>query len=221
MFMTIADSVWLATALLHRENSHVSDFSVQEIIEKALAAKLVENYRPGLPVHASKHCVANKPPNPGRYRILVETTRGRRRLFRMGDSFHPDRRNGKTHPDRADIPSEYQSLIDWYETDYSKQSLQSEAGALKNNPGTNRSTTAMEPQPGIAFVGSAGAVIIPDTLRKDLKIEEGTRLSVRLDKDRIVLQPVNENLISKLRGSCKSTDSLVEAREREHRDDTY
>jgi hypothetical protein len=30
-----------------------------------------------------------------------------------------------------------------------------------------------------------------------------------------------ENLISKLRGSCKSTDSLVGAREREHRDERY
>jgi AbrB family looped-hinge helix DNA binding protein len=219
--MTLADSVWLATALLHRENSHAADFSVQEIVEKALTAKLVENYRPGLPVFASKHCVANKSPNPLRYRILLETTRGRRRLFRAGDSFHPDRQNGKTHPDRGNIPSEYQPLIDWYETDYSRQRSQSEARSQKDSAGANRSTIAMERQPGIAFVGSAGAVIIPDTLRKDLKIEEGTRLSIRLDKDRIVLQPVNEELISKLRGSCKGTDSLVEVREREHKDEKY
>jgi hypothetical protein len=33
--------------------------------------------------------------------------------------------------------------------------------------------------------------------------------------------PEFENLLRKLRGSCKSVDSLVEAREREHRDDRY
>jgi hypothetical protein len=31
--MKIADSIWLATALLHRENAEASDFSVQEIID--------------------------------------------------------------------------------------------------------------------------------------------------------------------------------------------
>jgi len=214
--MTIADSVWLATALLHRENAHAPDFSVQQIIEKVSAAKLFDSYRPGLPVFASKHCVANKAPNPLRHRILVETTRGRRRLFRAGDPFHPDRKNGNIRPDKADLPPEYRPLVDWYETEYTKQGPQ----GLEEITAPPHSALG-ETQPGVAFVSSTGAVIIPDNLRKDLGIEEGTRLTVRRDNDRIVLQPVNEELISRLRGSCKGGDSLVEARQHEHEDERY
>jgi len=219
--MTIADSVWLATALLHCENSEAADFSVREIIEKALSAKLVEGYRPGLPVFTSKHCVANKSPNPLRHRILVETTRGRRRLFKQGDPFHPDRINGKIHPDRADLPAQYQPLIDWYESDYSAPASHARPVAQVENSGTRFSNAPSAPQPGIAFIGPAGSVIIPDSVRKDLGIEEGARLSIRRDRDRIVLQPVNEELIARLRGSCKGGESLVDAREREHKDEKY
>jgi AbrB family looped-hinge helix DNA binding protein len=216
--VTIADSVWLATALLHRENSLASDFSVQEIIEKSLAARLVENYRPGLSVYCSKHCVANKSPNPVRDRILLETSRGRRRLFRTGDPFHPGRQNGKVRPDKKDLPPEYQSLVDWYETDYLKHASQP-----RMEPPSNMYSREpfVEHQPSVAFIGPAGSVVIPAGLRRDLGIEEGSRISIRKEKDRIVLQPVTDELISKTRGSCKGGDSMVEAREREHRNDRY
>lgn len=215
--MTIADSVWLATALLHRQNPQASDFSVHEIIERSLATR-GEGYRPGVPVFTSKHCVANKTPNPLRYRMLVETTRGRRRLFRTGDPFHPDRQDGKIRPEKVALPAEYQPLVDWYETEYSKGH---QPRSERQTEGPAMYSTPIEPKPGVVFVSSGGAVIIPENVRKDLGIEEGTRLSVRRDKDRIVLQPVNEESITRLRGSCKGGDSLVEAREREHRDEQY
>src|ERR1700719_3346645 len=116
--MKVADAIWLATALLHREKAQASDFSIQEIVEKVMSEKLVGGFRPGLQVHASKHCVANKSPNPGRYRMLVETSRGRRRLFRMGDSFHPDRDGGRIKPSASDFPSQYQCVLEWYENSY-------------------------------------------------------------------------------------------------------
>jgi hypothetical protein len=114
----VADEVWLATSLLHRENPGRVDFSVVEIVERAMREKLAGVYRPGLQIHASTHCVATKPPNPARHRMLSETGRGRRRLFRPGDKFHPDRKGGKTRPDPKDVPAKYRYLFDWYEHDY-------------------------------------------------------------------------------------------------------
>lgn len=114
----VADEVWLATSLLHRENPFRQDFSVGEIVERAIKEKLAGGYRPGLQIHASNHCVATKAPNPARHRMLSETGRGRRRLFRDGDKFHRDRKQGKTHPVAEELPPKYRHLVDWYEHDY-------------------------------------------------------------------------------------------------------
>lgn len=114
----VADEIWVATALLHRELPDREDFSIQEIIARALRENLGGGYRPGLQIHASNHCVAIKPPNPARHRMLHETGRGRRRLFRDGDPYHPHRRGGKTHPNRADLPYQYTYLVDWYEQEF-------------------------------------------------------------------------------------------------------
>ena len=116
----VADEVWLATALLHRHYPESSDFSVKEIVEQARKEKMTGTsiVRPGVQVHAYLHCVANKPPNPGRYRMLVETSKGRRRLFRPGDPFHPARSSGKELPDKDGIPPEYAQLIEWYRNVY-------------------------------------------------------------------------------------------------------
>jgi hypothetical protein len=65
-------------------------------------------------VHVVQHCVANRPPNPGRYRMLFETGPGRRRLFRKGDAYHPAREGSKTVPVKEDLPDAYAVLLDWY-----------------------------------------------------------------------------------------------------------
>lgn len=114
----VADEIWLATSLLHQENPSREDFSVSEIVQRAIKEKLAGGYRPGLQIHASNHCVATKPPNPARHRMLSETGRGRRRLFREGDRFHRDRKEGKTHPATEDVPPKYRYLVDWYEHVY-------------------------------------------------------------------------------------------------------
>lgn len=214
---TIANSIWVATALLHRERPKEVDFAVGEIVQRAISENLVDGFRPGLQVHASKHCVANKSPNPNAHRMLLETVRGRRRLFRSGDHFDPGRKHGTIRPEKAEVPPAYQPLIDWYETDYSKRSLQSETKRDGGNSGAPFSL----PRPGTAFIGPGGSVVIPDAIRKDLGVEEGTRLSIRRDRDRIILQPVTEDHIAKLRGSCKGDESLVDLREREHKDERY
>lgn len=111
--LRVADEVWLATALLQKEYPHRPDFGIQEIKERA--ARLTSRaVRSGVYAHIVQHCVANRPPSPGRYRMLVETTPGRRRLFRTGDSYHSAREGSKTQPDREDLPEKYRTLLDWY-----------------------------------------------------------------------------------------------------------
>ncbi len=130
--LKVADEVWIATALIHRENPDRPDFSIDEIVARAKKEALGEEVavgigrrgtkgateralRPGLYVHVVQHCVANRPPNPARYRMLYETAPGRRRLFRPGDSYHPAREGAKTVPNLEEMPNGYRELIGWYQ----------------------------------------------------------------------------------------------------------
>ena len=113
-FVKVADEVWIATALLHKEHPQAPDFSIDEIVQRAAKEKLTEDMRPGVYVHVVQHCVANRAPNPGRYRMLFATGESRRRLYRPGDSFHAARQGSKTEPRENELPEEYVHLLDWY-----------------------------------------------------------------------------------------------------------
>jgi hypothetical protein len=118
----VADEVWIATALLHQEHPSQEDFSVAEIVERARReAVSPPPLRPGVYVHAIQHCVANRPPNPGRNRMLVETSGARRRLYRPGDPYDPRREGARTMPDRGSLPLKYRVLVDWYEDTYARR----------------------------------------------------------------------------------------------------
>ncbi|MFZ0036684.1 MAG: hypothetical protein WAK91_04645 [Candidatus Acidiferrales bacterium] len=110
----VADEVWIATALLHREWPQRADFTIEEIVERARKEQLTPVLRPGVYVHVVQHCVANRPPNPARYRMLFETAPGRRRLFRAGDQYNAAREGSKIVPDSADLASGYRDLLAWY-----------------------------------------------------------------------------------------------------------
>jgi hypothetical protein len=114
----VADEVWIITALLHRENPTAEDFTIEQIMERARLEKVVSDLRPGFYVHVVQHCVANRAPNPGRYRMLIESRKGYRRLFRPTEISHPEREGGKTVPNRDDLPEQYRDLLEWYQTDY-------------------------------------------------------------------------------------------------------
>ena len=111
--LKVADEVWIATALLHSEQPRAFDFSIEEIMERAAKEADGSALRPGVYVHVVQHCVANRPPNPGRYRMLVETAPGRRRLFRKGDYYHKMRKGSKIVPS-SEVLSNYKRLRDWY-----------------------------------------------------------------------------------------------------------
>lgn len=126
----VADEVWIATALLHREHPDAADFAIEEIMQRATEEAGKHPLRPGVYVHVVQHCVANRPPKPGRYRMLYETAPGRRRLFRSGDNYDTARQGAKIVPAREDIPSEYAALLDWYR----EWARDNEKDRIKNDP---------------------------------------------------------------------------------------
>jgi bifunctional DNA-binding transcriptional regulator/antitoxin component of YhaV-PrlF toxin-antitoxin module len=219
----VADEVWTSVALLHKENPERADFAVEEI--KARARRENWPIRPGFNVHASYHCLANKPANPANHRMLYEDSRGRKRLYRPGDPCHSERQNGKVHPDKLDLLPAYQSLVDWYDKVYSKQS------AYPSSPASRSGKSELHQFPldaaaafvgfeemrsATVFVGPGGTVALPEYLRQELGLKEGSCLSVYRDKDCVVLMPITDQFIRGVRGSCKGEYSLIEDREREH-----
>ena len=129
----VADEVWLATALLHRENPSRTDFALSEIVERVSKEGIIDELRPGVYVHAALHCVANRPPNPGRYRMLYETRPKYRRLFRLGDSYHPQREGSKITPEADEIPLRYADLLKWYE-DWSRSQGKERSNLIRSWP---------------------------------------------------------------------------------------
>jgi hypothetical protein len=115
--LKVADQVWIATALLHRAHPERDDFTVSEIVNQVKTARLSDEYRHSIRVHALQHCVATLPPNPGAYRMLTSTGPSTRRLFRTGDTTAPGRK-GKITPHRYEIPAAYHELLDWYASQY-------------------------------------------------------------------------------------------------------
>lgn len=218
--MKVADEAWISVALLHNENPHRPDFAVKEIKERA--RKEGWRLRQGFYQHVSSHCVANKPADPANHRMLYEDSRGRKRLFREGDTFHPDRQDGKVRPDVQDLPPQYRNLIGWYDSVYSRQSRRNSGNGSTGavSPVDTESKAAAEavsPASETAFVSSAGAFVIPEVLRQELGIREGTRLSIQKRAGELILQPITTEFVERVAGSYKANRSMVEARERDHR----
>lgn len=119
----VADEAWIVTALLHQEHPEAEDFALAEL-QKRVHREFQDN-RPGVSQHLVSHCVASNPRSPAQYRMLHETARGRRRLYRPGDPTHPERK-GKTHPDKDQLPPKYRPLVDWYLEDYIQRPIREE-----------------------------------------------------------------------------------------------
>jgi hypothetical protein len=119
----VADQVWLVTALLHREHADRDDFTIEEILARARREPVARPLRPGFHVHVVQHCVANRRPNPGRWRMLLETAPGRRRLYRSADPSHPAREGARSQPEAGQVPVEYRELLTWYRTDFARRPL--------------------------------------------------------------------------------------------------
>jgi len=122
MRIRVADEVWIATALLHKEHPERESFQSKEIINRVIEEKIFDRFRPGIIIHVSQHCVANKRPNPGMYRMLYAMEDRTRRLFSKKDleegNYDSLREGGKVTPRAADIPEKYHELLVWWEKEY-------------------------------------------------------------------------------------------------------
>lgn len=121
----VADEAWVALATLHRQYPDRESFSAKEIMEWAKNEKAHPEIRAGLQPHINLHNVANRAPNSARYRMFYRTEKGAYRLFRPGDDWHPERK-GKTAPRREELPPQYHGLLEWYEKEYCRKSVDSD-----------------------------------------------------------------------------------------------
>jgi len=112
-----AVEVFVATAFLHREQPERSEFTIQEIVNRAARENITGELRSGVSVHTSQHCVANKTPNPGKHKMLFATGKHTRRLLLPGDEVHPGR-TGKIFPDEGEVPGKYLPLLEWAKRRY-------------------------------------------------------------------------------------------------------
>jgi hypothetical protein len=110
--VSCAVEVFLATALLHREQPGRSEFTIQEIVNRAARENITGELRSGVSVHTSQHCVANKAPNPGKHKMLYASGKHTRRLLLPSDEIHKER-TGKVFPDEGEIPEKYLPLLKW------------------------------------------------------------------------------------------------------------
>jgi hypothetical protein len=114
--LTVADAVWIGTALLHQQEHSEGPFSTETIAAFVENHHLTKGARKSIWQHVNQHCVANRKPNPNRACMLFAMGGGDRRLFRDTDRSHPERMGGRTHPDWEKLPKEYAHLRKWYET---------------------------------------------------------------------------------------------------------
>jgi hypothetical protein len=135
--ITCATEVFIATALLHREQPERPDFMIQEIVNRAARENIAGETRSGVSVHASQHCVANRAPNPAKHRILFATGKHTRRLFLPGDETH-EGRTGKIFPDTEELPSRYLPLLEWARRRFEQRPRG--AGAKKPSGGSGPSS---------------------------------------------------------------------------------
>jgi AbrB family looped-hinge helix DNA binding protein len=76
----------------------------------------------------------------------------------------------------------------------------------------------VSPKTGTIRFTVKGQVVIPQWLRKEFEIQEGTRAMIYQEGDAIVLKPMTARRIRNLRGSLKGSGvlkSLMEDRKRE------
>jgi hypothetical protein len=110
--MKVADQLFLALALLHRERPDADAFTVDEVVRRA-SEEGFEARPASLRAHAHGHAAANLPPGKnGRYRLLYKQADGRVRMLHKNDAVHPER-NRKFYPELNEIPEKYHALVAW------------------------------------------------------------------------------------------------------------
>ena len=113
--LKVADEVWIATALLHRDHPEAQDFAVKKLSSARSGKPLHRPLRRGVYVHVIQHCVANRPPDRGRYRMLLEAdARPAAASSARGIPTIQTVKAQRSHLEREDLPNSYNGLFTWY-----------------------------------------------------------------------------------------------------------
>lgn len=162
---TTSNAVWIATAILHQENKDKDAFQAKEIFQKVKDLDLQGASDETLKIHISSHCVASGKASPDTHRKLVRVQNGWYRLFRPGDSFHPTRERGRIAPLAEEIPSDYSSLLEWYNNKYCK--------TVKDSSRLQEDSTI----PSFSRISQDGTIKIPKEVQDKMNLQEGDFLA--------------------------------------------
>jgi hypothetical protein len=141
--LTVADAVWIGTALLQRKagiQNRDLGFPTDMIVNHVFSLGLTKGAPKSIWQHVNQHCVANRKPQPNRSRMLFALGGGIRRLFREGDRYDAGREGAPTHPKWEELPEQYADLRRWYEEEW------------------NGVTAGQETDPLLALIGSGKAI---------------------------------------------------------------
>jgi AbrB family looped-hinge helix DNA binding protein len=73
----------------------------------------------------------------------------------------------------------------------------------------------------ITTVSTKGQLVIPAEMRTRLGIHPGTRVSMTIEDQRIILQPVSEKLVDETLGMLAGGPSLADELQKERRTDKW
>jgi hypothetical protein len=127
--VSCAVEVFIAAALLHKEQPGRPEFTIREIVNRAARENINGELRSGVQVHASQHCVANKTPNPAKHKMIFATGKHTRRLLLPGDEIHSGR-TGKIFPEPGEVPEKYLPLLEWAKARYESARIKVSSGAI-------------------------------------------------------------------------------------------
>ena len=153
-------AIWIATALLHRENPSRDGFQGKEIFNKVKELNILRSSDSTLKTHISHHCVAIAKPSPNTDRKLVRLGNGWFRLWKDTDEYNEGRMVGESVPYINKIPKQFQHLFYWYENEYSSQKDHTEE--MTKNTGIFKS-----------IVRDDNSIVMPEAVLQHLKAKSG------------------------------------------------
>jgi len=166
--ITTPTVVWLATAILHRENPQSDAFQAKEIFHKVKELDLLSVSDVTINMHITSHCVASTKASPDRHKKLTRVRSGWYRLFQEGDPVHETRVNGQQEPLPEMLPSQYQNIVDWYHNQHT---------AFLKPKNKGEYTTDVSKRNDL-YLGKidGNKIILPDKLLSDYNFSDGEQI---------------------------------------------
>jgi len=185
--VSTANAVWLATAILHRENHQKDAFSAKEIFSKVKQLNLLSVSDSTINMHITSHCVADGKASPDRHRKLTRVQSGWYRLYKEGDSFHETRSKGQSAPLAEMIPLEFRDVVEWYNVQYNSQYNKSNVSKLDFEPASSDVNYQTSGELYLIEIGDNNTIKLPDSFVKDFKIKQGQQLIFQANFDGTVI----------------------------------